>query len=464
MQFKLTVTLYILTISSMILFNSGCNGIKSGEASFGSLNITPPAPPPEPEPSGPDGASDGLQSDDYFYVGVETTNDAIAHVRSATGFLDACAVSKDATSNEDITCIIDVPEADLYAKPLEIKHNVPSGGMCRYLVRYPYYFYNQEIGVGPEVLEATTTVSRNASGDVTGVAHNCTVDSVPYPGCTGIPEINATLSLSGVNFACTYDKSSSGKANCCSGAFDVTKTFIDGTTTVTTSSGVWGPEEFSNACYGGWGKNNPLKSDAGASVGPLAGIIEFAKNGLQQVHKITPPAQLSKIPPSNRANMHVANFYGNIADWPSITGAADHTHVGYVLTAVPDNRTRKPYFIAPVDDLNGTPIESTSDSYEFLCLDEAYEIKHRIRVYVRDWDVYSDYLAYIASEGAVQAPDRPATDMEPGGCTGIGDQPCNDKADLDDFLNLLVPDILAAPTYDTVDPTKRTSYFPLINY
>lgn len=461
MQFKLTVTLYILTISSMLLFNSGCNGIKNGEASFGSLNITPPAPP---APSAPDGTSDGLQTDDFFYVGVETTTDAIAHVRSSTGFSNACAVSKDATSNEDITCIIDIPEADLFAKPLELKHNVPKGGMCRYLVRYPYYFYNQEVGVGPKVLASTTTITRNASNDITGVAHSCTVDSIAYPGCTGIPEINTTLSVGGVSFACTYDKSTSGKTNCCSGSFDMSKTIIDGTTNTTVTTGSWGPTDFPLGCYGGWGRINALKSDTGASVAATSGIIEFAKNGLKQVHKITPPSQLRNVPPGSKASMHVANFYGNTALWPTITGAADHTHVGYVLNAVPADQTRKPYFIAPVDDLTGDPIPETSDSYEYLCLDEAYEIKHRIRVYVRDWDVYADYLAYVASSGVTQAPDRPATDLEPGNCSGIGNLACNDKGDLDDFLNLLVPSVLAVPTYDTVDPTLRNKYFPEISY
>ncbi len=92
MQLKSTLAVYVLAIGSLILLNSGCNGNKTGEASFGSLNITPPPPPVT---SAPEGSSNGLESDDYFYVGVDTTNDAIFHVHKDTDFKESCSIKKD---------------------------------------------------------------------------------------------------------------------------------------------------------------------------------------------------------------------------------------------------------------------------------------------------------------------------------------------------------------------------------
>ena len=236
MQLKFGVSLYILSIFTLIALNSGCNGVKSGGASFGSLNISPPAPttPPPPVTSAPDGSSNGITSDDYFYVGVDSSDDAIFHVHKDTDFNESCSIKNDVIANTDINCIVDIPEADLFAKKLILKHNVPKGGMCRYLVRYPYYFYNHEVGIGPANLNSTTTITRNASGDITNVVHACTIDSVIYPGCTGMPDSVADINNNDLSFKCIYDKSSTGKPNCCSGEYAWTKTVIDGTTQVST--------------------------------------------------------------------------------------------------------------------------------------------------------------------------------------------------------------------------------------
>lgn len=456
MQFKLTAKLYILLITSLLLFNTGCNGVKSSEASFGSLNITPPPPPTPPlPPSAPDGSTNGAEDDEeYFYVAVKNdANDAVVHVHDATDFSKTCSVSKSSLAHEDIMCMIEVPEGDIYAKDLVLEYNIPRE-MCRYMVQETYWFYNREVGIGPETISVSADNSVNASGDITSTTYTCAFDGVVGDCATGHPEVAITgMTPGSQNIKCIYDDTT----NCCIGDYTLLRTVLtngasaDVSTPVETS---WGGNL--KNCIGGPGKTN--WSEYTVENIP-AGELRFTRPGVKSTYTITAPSDLGLggLDPET-SSIHVANWYGD---------AADHTHDGFVSAA----SSTMPFFMAPIDDRDGTAIDPSNRSYNFICLDEAFEIKHRIRAFVREWDYYPDFKNYISSLGVIEFPDRATFGSMPDetdptcleGLQGF----CNDSLDIDDFLNLVAPSraSLLTPFYDTTPPLdKRKEYFPLIQY
>lgn len=440
MKNNAALVILVLAMSSVLLFNSGCNGDKLSGSGFGTIDLPSTAAPPPVLPGTSNGLLDNAK---YFYVGVDTTSELISHVRSISNFSTPCGISKDSVANEDLTCLIDAPEADLHNKNLELKFNVPPG-MCRYLVRKIYWFYNREVGYGPSSIVATVAKTINASGDLTGVTYSCSFDGgAADANCDNHPEISPTLAPEGQTFSCNYDKTLSEGYNCCFGSYGLS------ITTNTTGPGIalsetsntaakWGGDYIN--CIGGPGKTN--WSHYSKENIPV-GAVSYAINGITDKQIVTSALSLVI-----RTNIHVANYSG---------GAASHLHTGFVSPTT----STAPYFMAPIDDRSGTGIFGTQASYEFQCLDEAYEVKHRLRVYVRDWDAYPDYLAYIASSGATAIPDR-GSDLEPGtNCSAIASAGfyCNDFYDSDDFLNLGL-----GGTYIMAPVTNRGGFFPFLGY
>lgn len=456
MQFRLTAIFYIFAISSLLFFNSGCNGVKSGEASFGSLNITPPPPPPAPTPpSAPPGSSNGVEDkDQYFYLGVKNdTNDAVVHVHDATDFNKTCSVSKDSLAHEDIMCMIDIPEGDIYAKSVILQYNVPKD-MCRYMVQETYWFYNKEIGNGPTTITISADNTVNASGDLINTTYTCAFDGAVQACSNGNPEVAITgMTPTSQNIKCVYDDNGT---NCCMGKYTYTHVSL----TNGASADVSTPQEISwggnmRNCIGGPGKTNWT---AFTSENVPTGLLSFTRPGVTGTYKISSPQELGPagLDPLT-ASIHVANWYGE---------AADHTHTGFVS----GSSSTAPFFIAPIDDRSGDAISSTNRTYNFMCLDESFEIKHRIRAYIREWDYYPDYLNFISSEGVTVVPDRAGFGSFPGEtdptCIEGIEGPCDDTLDIDDFLNLIVgpTNAVPGPNYPTGVLARRRAFFPAIKY
>ena len=428
----------ILSLLPLLLWS--CTG-GSASSSFG-MPISPNSP------NGHVGSSDGTGSLSDFYVGIDAEANSIAHVHSAT-FQSKCAVAP-GESLKDIKCYVETPEAEIFVKGITLKYNVPPG-MCRYLRRKTYWFYNKEVGIGPANVVINKTV--NASGDLTAV--NCSVDGVPSATCTGYSEVSINAK-DGVS-TCVYDtsKNSTG-ANCCFGRKQQTINTLNSSTGVTTTDPQltdWGGS-FSS-CIDGPGKNAwTSKSTQGV---PQA-LIEKTENGVSKTYVL--PALIGKTFTST--TIEIANY--------STDAVHSHTGFGPVLTpAIPARTSALPYFLDPIDDRSGSKIPTETfdpsnflvtaqDSYEFECLDEAFEVLHRIRLYIREWDTYQDYTTYVSSNGATAVDNRNGT--EGATCNGIVG-PCNDFYDLDDFVSL----ILGGP-YDTSlgALSNRGRYFPNISH
>lgn len=439
---------------STTLYKWNCLGANGGKSVACSLELPPASVLP--------GTSNGLMNDaGYFYVGIDTKAGAIAHVHSTTGFSTPCGISKDSLANEDITCIIEMPEGDIYAKNLEIKYNIPNGDMCRYIQAEPYWFYNNEVGEGPSTIAMSVDQTVNASGDVTAATYICSFDGGAPGACDANDDILATLTPTEQTLLCRYDQTGVNGPNCCMGEKRITKTVTEnGALPITTyEKGTWGGSY--TDCIGGPGRTNWSKYYPDGTPARLVTFVD--SSGVKGTQVVTAPAQLAKPLSGATASIHVASYYGD---------AADHTHTGFVRTTV---SSTAPFFIDPIDDRSGTLIAPAHPSFEFQCLDAAFEVKHRIRAYVREWDTMPDFLTYVSSSGTVVVPDRGNTG-EPGtNCVGLGlGGYCNDTWDIDDFLALYLQlpsdsEIdnfpgLGSSTYVMAPLSVRKQYFPRIKY
>jgi|GEM_PF-2069857 len=417
----------IIFLMTSAFFSAGCSG---GSAVSGGDNF------PSELPDSPTAGFDTTG----FFVGVRNSTEIRSHVRTAGSFGTSCQIDGEAAST-DLVCYVDVPEGDLYFSGVDLVYNVPAG-MCRYLARETYWYYNEELGQGP----GSITMNYTINGDATAiVAATCSVDGGATGPCNGFAEVEFDINGTSIEPKCVYDRTDSKNKNCCLGDYTLTsvKTAIDSgggpstvTTTVSNLSWESGGQQV-KSCIGGAGRVNWSSYTKG--YGYPTGVIEFAENGISETYKLESPNQ--KL--NNGSNYSIANFY---------SANPKHTHGSFATALTSD----LPYFIEPITDRNGTGMVSGNDSYSFECLDEAFETKHRIRVYVRDWDTYADYLAYIASSGVTSVPD--SSGLEGVGCTEGLFGPCNDNSDLDNFIEGI------GGTYFTVTPSQRSLNFPFHDY
>lgn len=429
MPVKTTFLLLLISVSSFVFLNSGCG--KAGNGTFGSFDlssITPPAAPPADTPA----TGDPVMNENAFYLAIAPMTNYIGHMSKLNSFSEACSIPKSTLASQDIMCLLDVPEGELFGKDLDILFNVPKG-MCRYLIRDPYWYFNGEVGVGPANIAITVTQST----DPTATTYDCDADGITYSGtsrtgCAALGEANITFNSSDVpTIACVYDACCAGSYNSSVRVFDPSGDLSTGTDTTNT---LWGSNY--TTCIGG-----PPRTDWTAfdQRGFPTGLQSYAGDGTNDVYK------LQALITSRRAfARHVANYFT-----PGL-----HTHSGSVDPTVSD----LPFFMDPIDDRSGSPIGGASTAfprpnpyYSFRCFDENYELIHRIRLQIRDWDTIEEYTQYITSQGTLGNPSNNGL----GGvnCNGLTDgSVCNDFYNLDDFFNISL-----GGSYDT---TNRQNNFP----
>lgn len=420
--------LRLITIVFLIagaLISAGCSG---GSAVTGGDNF--PSTLPEDPTAGFDTSG--------FFIGVRNTTEISSHVRTAGSFGTTCAIAGDAAST-DLICYVDVPEGDLYFSGVELVYSAPAG-MCRYLRRETYWFYNEEVGYGPSDL--TIDVSLDASSNITASA--CTTEDFGPAACTSanFPELNFVIADGNITASCVYNRTSQERNNCCMGDYTLTKnitTTPPGTTETSVTPEKWyDSRDGIKSCLGGGAQ---LNWSSFARSGIPTSIDEFAENGISGTYEIKAPIES----PNNGTNFSAANFY---------TTTVKHAHAD--MDPGTTTTSNLPYFIDPIDDRSGTLISSGNDAYTFSCMNNAYETLHRIRVYVREWDTYADYLTYISSAGVTSVPDR--TGVEGVGCTEGVFGNCNDAYDLDNFV-----EFLPGGVYYTT-PLTRAGNFPFYEY
>ena len=83
-----------------------------------------------------------------------------------------------------------------------------------------------------------------------------------------------------------------------------------------------------------------------------------------------------------------------------------HFHRGFYSS----DHSNKPYAFDPIDDRSGSSVEGLNDSFKFECLDEAFEVKHRITVAIREWNAFDHWETYGTQRGFMssQQPNAPS--------------------------------------------------------
>jgi hypothetical protein len=256
--------------------------------------------------------------------------------------------------------------------------------------------------------------------------------------CSANPEVTFDVETATVECIYNHNLLDPNYPNCCMGSYVLTvnKTVLGVPDPEATTVDVrqWGGN-YGSCITGPYPSGWPVTSS-----GIPRRNVYYAQAGLNAV--ITIPGPIKAF--NSGANLMIANRYT----------AALHTHDGFYVART----STKPYAIDPIDDRNGTDLVNAGvptgrDSYDFLCLDETYEVTNRIRVYTQEWNTYYEFLAYLAAEGASGDPN--VSTSEPCAGVGIEDQ-CNDIADWDDYGNLY-PNY---PTNPATDLDDRFYYFP----
>ncbi len=368
------------------------------------------------------------------------SNQYTMYVNSDDGYGTNCFIDAAETTNKRMNCFIDILEGDLYLYDIAIQYNAPPN-LCDQVRIEPHWYWNHSPGTGPSAI----TVNVDTSSDNPTVT-NCTSDGGL---CSADPELTDVLNPSGPS--CVYDRSGVGSQNCCFGEYDLTIVSNDGaggiTTTVTDST--WGGSVTN--CIGGSAKNNwTVFNEAGYPRGLILPVPKTATGGtigLNGAVELKSPAQFF----GSRFSEY-ASFYEVAGD--------PHLHSGYVDPAT----SNRPYAVEPIDDLDGSYVPFGNDSFIFSCLDSGWEIKHQIRVYIREWNTAVDFLAYASSQGVTYNPHQQG--IEGVNCDYASfpnDTSCNDFRDFTDILT----DVGGTYILDNTNPSAaaiRRTYFPNVNY
>ena len=403
-------------------------------------------------PSRPNNPIDNTEVGDIetsgFWVNILTKNQFPAYIDSERGFGTPCVIESDTTTNETLNCFVDVMEGDLFVYDFEMQYNVPPD-MCEHLLSKTSWFWNKSVGTGP--------TSVNVAVDATGanpVVTSCQArraNTGTNVNCSAHPELKNVGKIEGPD--CVYDEGALGK-NCCFGDYNltITTTTTEGSDTTTQSTN-WGGDNAScigGAAMQGWGAFvdgipadliTPIP-EANTSSGGGSGQSDTV--GLNSSYIYT-----SSLSTSKSGFSVMSNYYE--------TSGTPHTHSGFYDARV----SNQPYAFDPIDDLDGNRIPSGNEAFEFSCLDGAFEQRQKIKVYIREWNTFADFVLHQSTSGATTNPD--VTGPEGTACdnSDIFGGGCNDFADFKDLLQSV------GGSYDTtpgVPAGERATYFPNINY
>ncbi len=378
-----------------------------------------------------------------FWINLDTGGQFDVYLHKTGMYGSDCFVPT--TGGDALTeCTLDILEGDLYLFELPIQLNAPPG-LCDAVSWAPAWHWNESSGYGPQVV----IVEDDRTGGQDPEFASCTAfDDFGTPDtCSNHPELIDETNLSGPT--CVYNRTSAGGENCCFGDY----TFVanqdldeDGTgDTLVTEERSWGGDPaqcLSPDLQRSWTSFTAAGYPAGL-IRPVPKDENDETVGFNdEVFSLQSNASGSLLRFSTWANYYTKT--GN-----------PHSHDGYVSAAT----SNLPYAVEPIDDLDGSPVASGREYYRFRCLDGGSEAKHEIRLYIREWNTLSEFLAYGTSEGVSGNPDID-------GVEGIGCDydpafgfACNDYRDLDDVLDD------AGGSYPTnpADPTPaatRRSFFP----
>lgn len=339
-----------------------------------------------------------------FRVEVDSSMaDLITTYAHKSGLTTDCEITSVAAYSS-VNCIVEVEELDLYLYGMKLAYNIPSN-MCEYFAIFPFYFYKSKPGTGDTAVEIEVLGNGSASLITPGshVATNTAVNTNSGTAVAAGVAPYANTTLTGAVPGCIYDYTTNTIAgpNCCEGTYSYTVHTQDATTGDWTSAAPtsvkWGGKH--SNCLAGPAVDSATSTDRFGH--PMTVASPVLSSGKADSYVIEAPADSSYV-----GNSYVANFLNGMfsaALRPTATNAAAAQPLG-------------------------AGVRATQPFYLFQCLDRAREVKAQIRVAIREWNTYADFLA-----GASVGPnDLVATPDTIGNEAGSGEAN-NDFDDWDDI-------------------------------
>ncbi len=439
-----------------------------------------------------DGESRQIPNNEFFYVnisnsfyrgqhGFDLLDYEMYELKSGPGY--DCKISKnEESSTEDMYCMFDILEGDLFLHDLVFEYNTPPG-MCDYLSFQTHWHYNQPSGKGPtEVFTRTKfeMVSRYCPSDFTD-GNACTdackesqEDGLSFVSClkeSGVEyiigpnrkikfcaddsEAQAYNLCSHNDYSDCVDEEEEGKQkrvpcfygkgtdrivrssvkehlcefndapdneNCCVGEYKIYNRANAGEKKP--SEGSWGGDL--RKCIGGLGR---VSWDNYTKDGLPAILIRRTLDGLRDTYRI--PAIIKVLDRKEKINglKTEKNSFVTANYWEGVT----------------DN-SESPSFYESVSE-KGTPDfhERIGDGYPYItfsCEDRAEEVKHRIHLIIREWNSVEEFMDFKDSQGDNGDPDvvgASGSDCDyyedDNDNVRAGESKCNDMDDVDDWMD-----------------------------
>ncbi|MFZ3229051.1 MAG: hypothetical protein WA160_02510 [Pseudobdellovibrio sp.] len=255
----------------------------------------------------------------------------VGGITGDTDWTQACSVNTAdfGTAAADVTCLVEAHELDLYFNGASLSVNLPAG-YCDYMVQEPYYYFKTLPGIGPPT---------------------------PAYFTTGSPP-------------CSFDHSASEGPNCCTGKY----ISAPSATTGEVKSGSYGGK-YEN-CLDGPTYATDNKDENG---NPKYSIQDTTAAGFTTLLKLSSP--LSR---SANSNASVANYFS----------PPEHTHVssGLAATDLFGYTTAPIAFDKQIDNSDIAHIKTYRPNpyYAYTCYDQNQEVKARIRIMIREWNINSE--------------------------------------------------------------------------
>ncbi len=314
-------------------------------------------------------------------------------------------------SGEDILCIVDMHELDLWFRVVQLNDTMPED-LCEYRQFMPYFYNSVPVGAAPtavlyEVDGDNVIQARDpdGAGDATATA-----DIWYYFSGIGWRThefLFGTAARSSDALKCPWDyteRSNCGK-NCCFGPYY--KTVI---TPEDVADGweEW-PGEYGN-CFAGPAMDSEHPKDPSTGM-PMFLISNVDQGGLSNIFKV---------------DLSFNNGFGNI-NKANYFNPDEHPQTG----AIPDVPGT---FLAARDLYNNSRL-SHSGYFQYDCLNSNEEVTARIRVMIREWNTKDQLLALLA--GTLTAdPDVAGTETDltaPDTYPRPNPGPYGDRADWKDY-------------------------------
>ncbi len=405
-----------------------------------------------------DGESRQIPNNDFFFMRIA---DAFYKGRSGVDLLDYemyestngpgydCKIPvNEESATEDMFCMFEVLELDLFLHELVFEYNAPPG-MCNFIEFQPHWHYNRESGYGPTLIYSSSfqTPDGKSHGKFCSTCDDDAYRYCPAPGANEQQIEDGLICASGifkergckeesdpsftkircgdcdidyckekVEQVCSFTKN---EVNCCLGEYKQRNV----RTQASTEGNKWGGDL--KNCIGGLGRTS---WDKYSQDGMPLPIITEAKDGLRQRYNIPPVIEeLDKTfkRDDSRDRFHsmvTANYWEGIKE---NTGRPDFY---------------KPSLKEDADIDPGYPYIT------FSCLDQAYEVKHKIHLVIREWNSLEEFRDFKDSQGDSGDPDVVGASgsdcdyYENENDRSLKDTECNDLKDVDDWIDRLSRD------------------------